>query len=260
MSDISWARRFYWSLRRELWEIPAVFVASVAAGFIVVVAHVITTLRGGAQMSAPTMAIGAVMAATYLVALFYSLDTLYSERKDRSILFWKSLPVSDTTTIAAKFAIPMLVAPVVAFIVTEVTLVVLMLVGAAHAPFMRTSVLVLYHLVTVHALWWAPLFGWLFMISAFANRTPLVWATLPVFAFVLLEKMLLGTAYFETLLKTRFGVTPEAMVPKGNFPTDPMVDMTPLRFLSDPGLWIGFGLALLFLAVAVRLRRQRGPI
>src|SRR6202021_706378 len=65
-----------------------------------------------------------IMGATFLVSIFYCLDALHGERRDRSILFWKSLPVSDLTTVLSKFSIPMVVIPVVAFL----TIVIMQLI------------------------------------------------------------------------------------------------------------------------------------
>lgn len=258
MSNISWARRFYWSVRRELWEIPAFGWAPLAASVVVIMAHVVGTVRGADSATSPaTMAIGAIMASIYVVAIFYSLDTLYSERKDRSILFWKSLPVSDTSAVAAKVAIPFLVAPLIGFVITEATVLIIMLMGGTHPEFLRSSVLLLYHYFAVHALWWAPFFGWLFLISAWARRTPFVWATLPVFGIIVVERMTLNTSHFAIMLKTRLLVSPEAIVAKGTLPFDPMTHMTPVRLISDPGLWIGLGVAMMFLTVAVWLRRHQ---
>jgi ABC-2 type transport system permease protein len=261
MAEISWGRRFYWCVRRELWEIPAVGWGPVAAGIVVIAAHVVGLMRGSSAATSPAnVAIGAILVSTYVVAIFYSLDTLYSERKDRSIMFWKSLPVSDSTALAAKASIPFLVAPLIGFAVTEVTLVIMMLLGGTHQPFLRTSVLVFYHIFAVHALWWAPFFGWLFLVSAWTRRTPLVWAVLPAFAVVIVERMTFNTSHFLDMLKTRAYISPDAIVAEGTLPFHPMTQMTPLRLFSDPGLWIGLGVAALFFAIAVRLRRHHGPI
>lgn len=261
MTEISWVRRYYWSLRRELWEIPAIFVAPVGAGVLVAIAHAVSVLRGTSTAMSPSiLAIGFVMVATFIPAIFYSLDTLYGERKDRSILFWKSLPVSDTTAVAAKVTIPLVIAPLLAFVVTELTLLVMMPFGHREPDFLRTSQLLLYHLFAVHALWWAPFYGWLFLISAWARRTPFVWAVLPVVALSLIERMIFNTSRIAETISQRLNVSPEAIVPKGKFPIDPMTQMTPMRFVGNSGLWIGLGIAALLLAAAVRLRKHHGPI
>jgi ABC-2 type transport system permease protein len=184
------------------------------------------------------------------------------------------LPVSDVTTMVAKLSIPFLIIPLVCFAVTVVTLVLMTLVGSAvlavsgvntsavitHPPLLRMSLLLLYHLFTVHALWWAPFFGWLLLISAWSRRAPLVWAVVPLLAIAMVERIAFNSSHFAGMLQWRFNLSPEAVVSKGTMPIDPMTQLTPGLFLSSPGLWIGLGITVAFVAVAVRLRRDRGPI
>ena len=261
MHNISWGRRFYWSLRRELWEVPALWAAPLAGSAVVLVTYVYCALRGVRTVVSPTtFAVGAVMGGTYVVAIFYALDTLYGERKDRSILFWKSLPVSDVVTVMAKVAIPFVVAPLIGFAITEATLLILMLLGSSEPEFMRRSVLLLYHLFAVHSLWWAPFFGWLFLISAWTRRTPFVWAALPVMAVALIEHMTMNTDRFYTMLLKRLSVSPDAIVPRNGWAMDPMTHMTPGALLSSVDLWTGIAVAALCLFAAVRLRKHHGPL
>lgn len=270
MSEISRARRYYWSLRREIWEHPSIWIVPVAAaaaalaGFLISISRL---PRGATTKPAQFLAtqpfdfvIGLVMVAAYIVAIFYSLDALYGERRDRSILFWKSLPVSDATTVIAKLTIPLLVIPLITSVVTIVTLLITMLLSGTHPPLGRTSILLAYHLVTVHSLWWAPLFGWLFLVSAWARRAPFVWATVPLFAISIGERIAFSTARFAGLLNSHFSVSPEAIVAHGKLPTDPMTEMTPGAFVSGWGLWIGLAVTAVLVAAAVRLRRDRDPI
>src|SRR5262249_35733308 len=122
-----------------------------------------------------------VMFITYVVGIFYCLDALYGERRDRSILFWKSLPVSDRTTVLSKACVPFVVLPLVTFLVTVYlqlmmllwSSVVLLPGGLAGTTWTRfrlipEALMLLYHLVAVHALWWAPLWGWLLLVSAWS--------------------------------------------------------------------------------------------
>lgn len=206
------------------------------------------------------VAIGLVMLAAYIVAVFYSLDALYGERRDRSILFWKSVPVSDAITVMAKLAIPLVVVPLLTTVVTIATVLIMMLPSSTHPPLGRTSLLLVYHLFTVHSLWWAPMFGWLFLVSVWARRAPFVWATVPVFAISVVERIAFSSARFQGLLNARFTVSPEAIVAHGRLPTDPMTQMTPGAFVSSWGLWLGLAATVAFIAAAVRLRRYRGPI
>ena len=120
--------------------------------------------------------------------------------------------------------------------------------------------MLLYHLVTVHALWWAPFLAWMLLISAWARRAPLVWAAVPVIGISLVERIAFNTSHFADMLKSRFSLSPEAVVAPGKMPTDPMTHLTPGSFVSSPGLWIGLAMAAIFLAAAVRIRRARGPL
>src|SRR5207245_2315921 len=103
------------------------------------------------------------------------LDALHGERRDRSILFWKSLPVSDLTTVLSKASIPLVVLPLLTFTITVAMQLIMLLLSSAvllgsglnvatlwtQLSFVQMSLLLLYHLMTVHALWPAPIYGWL---------------------------------------------------------------------------------------------------
>ncbi len=120
----AWQRLFYWSMRRELWENRSVYVAPlVMAGFAllgvllstIALPHYLRavaegTARAGRLMGPYSFVAFSVMATQFFVTMFYSLGALYGERRDRSILFWKSLPVSDLITVLSKAAIPLVVA------------------------------------------------------------------------------------------------------------------------------------------------------
>src|SRR5207248_8070074 len=107
-----------------------------------------------------------IMLTVIIVGVFYCVDALYGERRDRSILFWKSLPVSDGTAVLAKACIPLLILPVVAFAVIVVMHCVMLLLSSAviaanglsvaaywgPVRVLRMSLLLLYHLRTLHAL------------------------------------------------------------------------------------------------------------
>ena len=106
------------------------------------------------------------MVSTFVVGMFYCLDALYGERRDRSILFWKSLPVSDLTTVLSKASIPLVVLPLITFAVTVTPQLVMMLwsslvllaSGLTAATWTRFDLFpdglrLLYHLVAIHALW-----------------------------------------------------------------------------------------------------------
>jgi ABC-2 type transport system permease protein len=215
-----------------------------------------------------------LMGTAILLSVFYCGEALHGERRDRSILFWKSLPVSDVTTILVKASIPLLILPVLVSAVTAVTNVLMLLLSCvvllatggsvamlwAHLPIVQMSLLALYHLLTAHALWPAPVYCWLLLVSGWARRATFLWAVLPIVAIGGLEKLAFNTTNFANLVGSRFIGATAPIASTDVFPTNPMIHITPAAFLGAPGLWIGLGIAAIFLAAAVRLRRYQGPI
>ena len=129
--------------------------------------------------------------------------------------------------------------------------------------FLQMSWLLLYHLVTAHALWPAPVYCWLLLVSGWARRAAFLWAALPLVAIGGVEQIAFHTWHFATLVGSRLvGATAPTVAPTSPdmFPTNPMTHIAPGSFLSSPGLWIGLAIAAAFLAAAVRLRRYQGPI
>ena len=289
---LSATRPLYWSVRRELWENRSVYLAPLAVagvvllGFLVGTLHVrrhmaaLAALDAAKQRAAVQMpynvAAGLVLLTAFIVGAFYCLDALHGERRDRSILFWKSLPVSDLTTVLAKAAIPVVVLPLIAFPIAMAARLVILLLsnlvllgngpGLAllwtHVKFFQSSLALLYGVVVI-ALWHAPIYAWLLMVSAWARRATLLWAVLPPLAICVFEQVAFNTTHLAAALGYRIvGGLSRAFVfpPKGSGPIDPLAALSPGRFLGTPGLWLGLALAAVFLAAAVRLRRHREPI
>ena len=290
-AEIPALRLMYWAVRRELWENRSIYIAPLAAAGVALLGLLLTLIHLPEKMrTASTLnpmqqhelieqpfdaAAGVVMGTFLIVGMFYCVEALQRERRDRSILFWKSLPVSDLTTVAAKASIPFAVLPLLTFGITvAIQLIMLLLSSAvlagsglsvarywAQVSLLQMSVGLLYHLLTVHVLWSAPIYGWLLLVSAWARRAAFLWAVLPPLAICALEKLLFNTTHFANFLGQQFsGGGTEALTAPGTMPMDPMTQLTPGRFLSTPGLWIGLVVTAAFLAVAVRLRRYRGPI
>ena len=273
-------RRMYWSIRRELWEYRSIYFAPLAAaavflsGFLIALPHhmhgVRTLDQAHAVLDIPyELAAALIMGTAFIVGIFYSLDALYGERRDRSILFWKSLPVSDLTTVLSKFTIPLIILPLLSFAIAVVTQFVMLLLSSglsagtlgARMSFFHLSLMLLYHILTVHGLWYAPIYGWLLLVSAWAPRAPFIWAFLPPFVIWGVEKIAFRTSHFLAMLQYRLtGPQPSTTRAPGDTPMDMLSGLTPAQFFSTPGLWIGLAVAAIFLAAAVRLRRYRGPI
>ncbi len=283
---ISFSRSFYWSVRREFWENRLIYIAPLAAASIFLVTFVIHTIilrrhmhgvwpvEVARQLDVLTLphelSSALIMGIALVVGIFYSLDALYGERRDRSILFWKSMPVSDFTTVLSKLSIPLVVIPVLSYAITVVTQFIMLLLASAllagsganiaamwtQQSYFRFSLELFYHMLTVHGLWYAPLYAWLLLVSAAAPRAPFVWAVLPPFVVWGVEKMALNTEYFFSLLKVRLTGPPDPDMPRN---ADFMSTLIPHHFFDQPGLWGGLAVAAVFLAIAVRLRRYRGP-
>src|SRR5437867_9271643 len=173
---ISATRRMYWSVRRELWENRSIYIAPLAVAALILVGFLISTIHLPGKMRAAlaldpaqqhqlieqpySFAALLIMGTTFVVAVFYCLDALHGERRDRSILFWKSLPVSDLTTVLSKASIPLVVLPLVAFATIVATLLIMLLLStvvllmsglsaATPIPWMQMPLVLLYVLITL---------------------------------------------------------------------------------------------------------------
>ncbi len=278
---------FYWSVWRELWENRSIYVAPMLVAIVLLFGFLISTLglperrrdvlldptKAGAAIEAPyDMAAIMLLLTAFIVGVFYCLDALYGERRDRSILFWKSLPVSDSTTLLSKATIPLVVLPLVTFVIVVATQLVMMLWTSVllishgmspastwiYVPFFRNSFVLLYGLAAI-ALWHAPIYGWALLISGWARRATFLWAILPFFAVAFFERITFGTSHFASMLKDRLmGFAPAAFAFNMHSVNRPR--LTPGAYLGSPGLWLGLVIAAVFFAVAIRLRRYRGPL
>jgi ABC-2 type transport system permease protein len=278
-------RPFLWSVRRELWENRSIYVAPLAVGGVIVFGFLIGALgvcnvhywsgMGAAHrqevFGAYEFAAGAIMVTAMIVGVFYALETLHGERRDRSILFWKSLPVSDLTTVLAKASI-IAILQLVAFAVTVATQFVMLLIhsvvaaksglGVAElwsevAPLQMWAML-LYHLVTVHTLWHAPLYGYLMLVSSWARRAAILWAGLPLLAIMAVEKIAFDTTYLLNLLIYRLAGPEDFSFSMHGF--SPAGPIGPVHFFVTPGLWTGLLVTAGFLFAAARVRRYRDPM
>jgi ABC-2 type transport system permease protein len=277
---ITASRHMYWAVRRELWEHRSIYIAPLVAAALFLLAFSTGLTLSAAHwhegLDTPyEFAAALIMGTGFIVGIFYSLDALYGERRDRSILFWKSLPVSDLTTVLSKFAIPLIILPLLSFAIAVVTQFVMMLLTSAvllgsglsvgtlwvRMSFFHMSLMLLYHILTVHGLWYAPIYGWLLLVSACAPRAPFIWAFLPPFVIWGVEKIAFNTSHFLGLLQYRLtGPEPSTTTARSGNLMEMMSALTPVQFFSTPGLWAGLAVAAIFLAAAVRLRRYREPI
>ncbi|PYK31422.1 MAG: ABC transporter permease [Verrucomicrobia bacterium] len=280
----------YWSVLRELWENKSIYIAPMIVSGVILLgalisaghlperrrnAMILDEARRRAAIELPYDIVAMMLILTaFIVGFFYCLDALYGERRDRSILFWKSLPVSDLTTVLSKAIVTLAILPVVIFVVAVVTQFILLLLSSAVlAPsglaattwqnfnLLRESVVLFYGLIVI-ALWHAPIYGWALLVSGIARRATFLWAVLPPLAIGIFEKITFNTSYFASMLKNRLldlGSTAFDFQMHRSISVD-LSQLTPGRFLATPGLWIGLIVAAGFIIAAVQLRRYRGPI
>src|SRR5437870_12558129 len=281
-------RPMYWSLRRELWENWSIYIVPLIVALVVLLGFLASTIglaerRRAVLLLDPAKARAAIEApynvaammlifTAFIVGVFYCLDALYGERRDRSILFWKSLPVSDRTTLLSKATIPLVILPLVTFAIVIATHLVMLLWTTVllithgvspgstwtHVALFRNSLVLLYGLAAI-ALWHAPIYGWALLVSGWARRATFLCAVVPLLAIGFFEKITFGTSHFASMLKDRLmGFAPKAFAFTMHSIDSPT--LTPGQYLSSPGLWLGLLFAAVFIAASIRLRRYRGPL
>jgi ABC-2 type transport system permease protein len=279
-------RTFYWSVRRELWEHRSIYLGPVIAAGVVLTGFLLASIHGShVQMDLKTDGSGAVLAlipyaitagvilaTSLLVSFAFCLGALNAERRDRSILFWKSLPVSDTTTVLSKAAVPIVIVPLVALGVMIAAELLVALLGAvkgfhpASSPAIDPLGIVVNLIVygpIVLGLWYAPIYGWLLLVSSWAKRGSFLWAVLPPLALCVLEAIVLHSHRLSDLLSLRingglgaaFAMSAPTLAAQSNLP-----HTTREQFFTSPDLWLGLLAAAAFLAIAVWRRRRAEPV
>lgn len=284
-------RTFLWSVRRELWENRSLWLAPFIVGIVEVIGFSFSAIglperRRGvlllslaeqrARIEEPYSAVAMMMMfIAFVVGIFYCADALQGERRDRTILFWKSLPVSDSTTVLAKATVPLVVLPLIACAVTicvQLTMLAItdLLLLASGVPLTRPAQLPLtfdwltlfYGLVAISA-WHAPIYSWLLLVSGWVRRASLLWAVLPVIAVGVFEKITFGTNYVGAMVKYRLlGFAPGAFEfqPHHGTTITSLAQFTPGRYLATPGLWLGLLFAGVCCGAAIRLRRYNSSL
>ena len=320
-----------WLLKREFWEHKgAMFWAPLIVGSLLVVLLGCTVTYGILQHGLPAhvtinghalqhprldsllpdetmMLAGMVARGIYLgaaaplsailtaVVFFYCLGALYDERRDRSILFWKSLPVSDPMTVLSKAVMAMVVAPAITLVLAVVASLALLFIACLalstqglnlFASLLASSDLYLSPLrlaalLPVYVVWALPTVGWLILVSSWAKSKPFLWAVgAPVVALVIIKWVNAALENFsgQTLLLSHYasdvvarilgGIVPgiwftfQPGLQSGMRPTEHGVDMGGLvsqSYLSLAGAdaWIGVVLGVAMLYAAIRMRRWR---
>lgn len=296
--------RFLWLVRREVWEHKAIWVApAIVVGCLLVLVltgkvHLgpIGEMNGNAVFGeAPRELQLKLLVLVYaglalvmdmvlgIVAFFYALDSLYSDRRDRSVLFWKSLPLSDVETVLSKFAVAAVLIPLVAL---AASLVAQLLVAAGGSARLALSGLpgglmwqpealmggfsIAFLWCVTAILWYAPIIGYLMLASAWAPRGPFLWAVLPPVGLWVLERVVVGSEHIGDFITDRLfglyrllGTRNEGGLVEIER-SDELSDIGNLdlvgslrEFYAAPELWLGVAAAALLLAAAMWVRRYR---
>jgi ABC-2 type transport system permease protein len=293
----------HWLVRREFWENRAIWMIPAALGALLVLAALfggyqvvgavdLSTVRSVVQAGAlDGMIIIVVMffAVMAIYSSWYLLDCLYADRKDRSILFWKSMPISDAATVASKLGIALILIPLVYFAFADLTTLLMAFIISVRASasiggslwrgdlWLQIQALWLYLMVTA-AIWYLPIAGWLLVVSAWAKRAVILWSILPPLALVLAERVFLGTHVIWGQLAARVGlggysshafqytpgaanwVTTEIGHDTINTPVSVYRFLNPGGFLSSPETWIGAAVGVALIVGAIQLRTRHTEI
>lgn len=302
-------RHFYFLVQRELWEHRALYVTPLVISLVVLLGALVALVIGGPRgigfdnivatmemsgevgsMAGVTALIGAPSTLFYVglgfLIFFYSIDALYAERKDRSILFWKSLPLTDTEVVLSKLLTAALVAPVITFgflAATQLSILVLSSIAVwlgggspwelvwRPTPVLQIWIVAVYWMLGA-ALWFLPFIAWGLFCSAFAKKNVFLWTVLPFVGIPLLERLVFDSGVFAKAVYGRIGHLPWVRADLGDdglriavedFPGGfgGNVNLLSLldvgRFLTTPGLWGGLFVAAVFTAGAIYFRRYR---
>ena len=292
MNNSNWLiRREFWE-NRAIWMIPAVFggLLLLAALFTQVSIPRLTSPQESEQAAAFFWVV--VGGMFYLVmgvySTWYLLDCLYTDRKDRSILFWKSLPISDVTTVLCKLLVGMVIIPLVYFAAANVTALIAAFILSIRARasigsslwngdvWGQVQVLWMYVIVT-SVVWYLPIAGWLMLVSALAKRAVMLWAVLPPLLLYFLERVFFGTHMVGQVISRRLAGLPlvsfkglgsnygwthdGGVVDNAGSPAPSVWHLiNPSGFFTSAETWIGVAIGIALIVAAIQLRMRRSEI
>ncbi|MET0291972.1 MAG: hypothetical protein ABW136_06355 [Steroidobacteraceae bacterium] len=268
MNDVT----FKTLVKREYWEHRGLWLAPAATAGVLIIAALFALVRSGEVHFGPrgfsgrvggmesgdalTASVfpiaGLLMLVGSLTISLFLLDCLYAERKDRSILFWKSLPVSDTQTVLSKLAVAVVITPIGIGLLAIATHVVCLLLLRLFPPATMAFDLMwspgaqlraygwIFALMAVNAVWFLPWAGYSLLASVLSRRSPMLIAILPLVLVPLAERLAFGTSYVARWLGSR---------------ARPTVDLS--AALADPQWWVGAAIGAALIVTVIRLRRWR---
>jgi ABC-2 type transport system permease protein len=221
--------------------------------------------------------------ALAILTVFYSLDSLYAERKDKSILFWRSLPITDAETVISKLITAVVVIPVVAvgaIIATHMVNLIIASIWVAtkggdaglliwgSVPLLDNWLAALV-VVLASAVWMSPFIGWFLFVSAYTKRSPLLMAFMPLVLIPLLEGIFLRSSVFAEAVFGRGGVMPifremdleEFFNEEHMRVNEEMISLLGhldvVKFLTSGSTWAGIIVCALLTTAAIYVRRYR---
>jgi len=294
-------------IKREVWEHRSIYVTPLAIAIIVTLGTLAMLMFAGGFAKELDIAIfgatniagdterqaaltgffvgtsGVFLLAATVLTVFYTLDCLYTERKDKSILFWRSMPVTDAEAVIAKLATAIVIIPLVSVAVVIATHLVNLVVtsiwfsakGADAGHLIWGSVPLLDNwlaalIVTLaSAIWMSPFVGWLLFVSAFTKRSPFLMAFMPLVLIPILEFIFLRSSFFADAVFSRKGMIPlfrgmdiEAFFDEETLHlSEEAVSLLAFldvgRFLMSPSMWGGLLVCALFVTAAIYVRRYR---
>lgn len=219
-----------------------------------------------------------------IVIFFLLLGGLYEERRDRSFLFWKSMPVSDTEEVLARLGGGILLAPAILIVCSIAGQLAMMLIATVVGGIQGGPVGVIWQIPTmlqhwlysamflvVWMIWALPVFAWILLAGAYAPRTPFFYAVLPPVVLVVLERIFLKSSHLADWIGGHLGAASlfrdhvesasgSGMAGEGEFESFMALMASPdwlaaLRSFANPDLWFGILIAVPLILAAIRLRR-----
>lgn len=294
-------------VKREIWEHRSLYVTPAVVGLVLVLLALTAlvfasdyqelvdifivgaqNIVGDAERRAAMFALLVGNTIPFLFAgailtIFYCLDALYAERKNKSILFWRSLPITDAETVISKVLAAAVAIPLIAFPVIIVTHLLILFVAGVFisveggssmflvwksAPIFDfwTGTLIITILLPI---WFSPFIGWFLFVSAWTKRSPLLMASLPLIMVPTLEYWVFRTHLVKDAMQTRFeqlpifkGFDPEVFFNERELVASAdaisllgIIDVG--KFLASPQMWAGVVVCGLFVTAAIYVRRYR---
>ncbi len=294
-------------IKREIWEHRSIYITPVAIASIVslsVLAMLVfasgfakeldiaifgaSNLAGEGERKAALTAFFVGTSWLFLVGLailtvFYCLDSLYGERKDKSILFWRSLPITDAETVLSKLLTAVFVLPVVAALGIIATHLVNLIITSAWVSMkggdaglliwgsvpILDNWLTAFIVLIASGIWMSPFIGWFLFVSAWTKRAPLLMAFMPLILVPLLEWIFLRTRFFASAVLDRGDAMPlfraldfetffeEEHWRAGIDSISLLEHLDVVQFLTSPATWAGVIVCGLFVTAAIYVRRYR---